>query len=73
VDTTTLEFGPGGASPVQTATSDVNGDGFLDLVSHYITQETGITPGLTEACLTGELTDGTLFKACDSVRTVPAA
>ncbi|OFW74551.1 MAG: hypothetical protein A2Y55_10325 [Actinobacteria bacterium RBG_16_68_12] len=49
---------------------DVNGDGFLDAVLHYETQETNIVFGDTEACLTGELTDGTFFEGCDSVRTL---
>jgi hypothetical protein len=49
---------------------DVNGDGFLDAVLHYQTQETNIVFGDTEACLTGQLTDGTFFEGCDSVRTL---
>jgi len=49
---------------------DVNGDGFLDAVLHYETQETNIVFGDTQACLTGQLTDGTFFEGCDSVRTL---
>jgi hypothetical protein len=70
VNTSTLEFGPWGASPVHVAMEDVNSDGFMDLISHYLTQETGIAPGDTEACLTGKFMDDKTFQGCDSVRTV---
>ena len=48
---------------------DVDGDGFLDLVAHFRTPETGIFFGDTEACLTGEI-DGNPFEACDDIKTV---
>jgi hypothetical protein len=46
---------------------DVNGDGRLDLLLHYETSQTGIDPGDTEACLTGETFDGSPIQGCNSV------
>ena len=73
VDVTTLTFGPDGATPAHRAgghVEDVNGDGFDDLVSHYRTQDTGVSSGDTEACVDGATTGGTPIHGCDAVRVV---
>ena len=73
VDVTSLTFGPNGATPAHKAgghVEDVNGDGFDDLVSHYRTQDTGLSSGDTEACVDGATTDGTPLNGCDAVRIV---
>ncbi len=51
-----------------TVLEDVNGDGILDLVMHFETQEAGIDPGDTQACLTGSVLDGTSIEGCDSIK-----
>jgi hypothetical protein len=75
VEVRSLHFGPGATSPTHdledetvydSHLSDENGDGFLDLVSHYKVPETGIESGDTSACLQG-LIAATAFKACDVI------
>jgi Tol biopolymer transport system component len=48
---------------------DVNGDGTPDLLLHYETNQTGIDPGDTQACLTGETFDGVEVEGCDAITT----
>ncbi len=81
VDVMTLAFGPDAAAPSHDLTEpsvfeghllDVNDDGFTDLVSHYRTQETSISPDDLEACITGEVLDGTPFEGCDVIKSVRA-
>jgi hypothetical protein len=79
VEVSSLKFGPGEANPVHDLTDplvhakhlqDVNLDGFVDLVSHYKTKETGISSVATTAMLLGNLSDGTSIEGIDSVRIV---
>jgi cytochrome c peroxidase len=71
----TLAFGPSAAEAAHKTCGhfqNANGDDFDDLLSHYRTEESGIAFGDTEACVTGELLDGTPFEGCGSIRTVSA-
>ena len=69
VDASTLSFGPGGAAPAHSGghLEDVDGDGDLDLMLHFRTQEHGLASGDTEACISGMTLDGTELQGCDSV------
>ena len=49
---------------------DVNGDGFMDMMFRFKTQETGIVCGDTEATLNGETFGGTPITGTDTVNTV---
>jgi hypothetical protein len=73
VDPETVRFGPAGAEKAHkhAHVKDANHDGDLDLMLHFLTEDAGIAPGDTEACLTGETYDGLPIMGCDSVRTVP--
>jgi hypothetical protein len=71
VDQNDLAFGPAQAAPRKCAIDDVDGDGDQDLMCHFRTQETGISAGDVEACVTGQTLGGEPITGCDSVRTVP--
>jgi hypothetical protein len=71
VDFSTVTFGPGAASPAHDGhVEDVNGDGFVDMVFHFNTQETGIQCGDIEATLTGETFGGRPITGSDTINTV---
>ena len=72
VDPMTVAFGPAGAMPVHEGghIEDVNLDGALDLMLHFLTQDTGINCGDSEAILTGETFVGDQIEGVDSIQTV---
>ena len=72
VDPATIRFGATGIEtvPVQFAMEDVDGDGDIDMVLHFVTQDTGIKCGSTSASLTGAIFNGMRFRGSDSLQTV---
>jgi hypothetical protein len=72
VDPLSVKFGPNGATEAhgRDHNEDVDGDGDLDLVLHFRTQETGIQCGDTSASLTGQTHEGQAIEGSDSIRTV---
>jgi hypothetical protein len=76
VNVATMAFGPAGtigAAPTHDEgghLTDVNDDGYTDLLSHYRPMETGISTGDTEACVMGETFSGMPFEACDKILAV---
>ncbi len=77
IDVATLRFGPNQAVPAHDLAKlstyldhlqDVNEDGFMDLVSHYVVGAAGLAHGDLEACLTGATLGGIPIEGCDSVR-----
>ena len=49
---------------------DVNQDGRLDLLFQFSTQQSGIDPGDTQACLTGRTFTGVKVEGCDTIRLI---
>jgi hypothetical protein len=69
VDPSTVLFA--GASPVRWTMEDVDGDGDMDMLFHFNTQELNLVSGSTEATLTGYTTWGNPITGTDSVKIVP--
>jgi hypothetical protein len=70
VNPASVTFGPSEATSTQNSLEDVNGDGRLDLVLHFRTQQTGIQLGDTQACLVGQTRSGTAIEGCDHIHIV---
>jgi len=72
VDPSTLLFGATGseAASVQSALEDVDGDGDIDMILHFKTQETGIQSGDISASLTGGTFSGQIIQGSNCIKTV---
>lgn len=72
MDPTTVRFGQTGteAAPVQSALEDVDGDGDIDMILHFNTQDTGMMCGDTSASLTGETFSEQAIQGTDAIKTV---
>ncbi len=60
-----------GKGTPMTSIADVNGDGRLDLLLHFNTQDLQLTKTDTQAVLTGQTFSGQLVRGTDSIRIVP--
>ncbi len=70
INPSSVRFGPTGteaAPAVPPSLEDVDGDGSLDLVLHFKTQDTGFKTSDTQAVLTGTTTSGIAFIGTDTV------
>ena len=69
VDPTTVEFA--GTSPVRWVMCDMDGDGDMDILFHFKTQELDLDENSTEATLTGNTYCGLPIEGTDTVKIVP--
>jgi uncharacterized membrane protein len=72
VDATTVTFGPDGASirHQHGHVEDIDADGDMDLIVHFLTQETGLSCGEVEVTMNGETFSGDLVIGTDEINTV---
>jgi len=65
LDDSTVVFA--GASPVNVAEEDKNGDGVLDMLYHFSRNDMNLQVGDTRACLSASIEGGGTYEACDMV------
>lgn len=70
VDSSTVAFGPAGATPRRVVETDVDGDGDIDLSMKFPIRATGLDTSDSEACLSGETLHQTEVEGCDAVQVV---
>jgi len=71
VDSSTVHFGPGNASPVRDCrVVNVHHDGYPDMLLSFDRQATGIRCGNHSASLSGKAFGGQSFAGSDSIHTV---
>jgi len=68
IDPDTVRFAD--AAPVRWTQEDVDGDGDIDMLFHFKTQELNLDENSTKATLTGNNTDGGAFWGTDTVKIV---
>ena len=72
IDARSLRFGPGGAQALRWTFGEVNGDGILDLLTHFRIQDAVLSCDPNPGVLTGTTVAGTPFRGSDLVTLVPA-
>ncbi|MBA3852803.1 MAG: hypothetical protein C0503_00220 [Gemmatimonas sp.] len=72
VELTSVRFGAEGteAVPLRSSLEDVDGDGDLDMVLHFLTERTGLVCGATTAFLKARTVGGQPVEGTDSITTV---
>lgn len=70
IDPGTVVFANISPLPIGESLEDVNGDGLLDAVFHFETQDVNLKLDDTEGCLSGKTLSGEKFWGCDSVRII---
>jgi hypothetical protein len=70
VDPASVRFGPAQAEPMSNRIIDVDSDGDMDQVFYFLTEQTGIACGDTEATLIGETFEGVSVSGSDAIITL---